>query len=97
MASLSQLSAYVPPLLTPMHPALPFPILDLFGAMRLSSVVNWFATGAFDAPPAKAVENGEKGTPSKRVRAPQRRRATLLQECFGILVIVFGGETFLCT
>jgi hypothetical protein len=31
----------------------------------------------------------------KSVKSKTKPRASVLQECFGILVVVFGGETFL--
>jgi hypothetical protein len=82
LQSLSTLAAYVPPLTTPLHSYAPFPPADIYGAMRLSSIVNWVAGGVFDA--------GDAGAKT------QKERAGLLQEVVGILVVVFGGETFLC-
>jgi len=82
MAALSTVQTQITRLTTPLHPIFPFPLIDLFGAMRLSSVVDWMASGAMDPPTAK---------PAKKARP------SLLQELFGIMVIVFGGETFLCT
>jgi hypothetical protein len=65
---------------TLVHPTLlPFPILDVLGAMRLSMVVDQISRAAASTGPGGA----------KRVRS------TGLQEAFGILVVVFGGETFL--
>lgn len=83
---------YVPMVLSPVHKYLPFAALDLVGAMRLSSVVNWIASSASDASPA--VENGVISEKGKKVKV-KKERASLLQECLGILVVVFGGETFL--
>jgi hypothetical protein len=79
--TLKALRTHAPRLTTPLHTLIPFPIIDVFGAMRLSSVVNWMATGAFDPPSANGVK---------------KARASLLQELFGLMVVVFGGETFLC-
>jgi hypothetical protein len=87
------LSPYVPylsPLLEPIHPNFPFAPIDIFGAMRLSSVVNWMASGAFD-PPA-VVELNEKG---KKVAVKERKRPPLLRELMGLMIVVFGPETFL--
>jgi len=83
---------YLSPLLEPIHPNFPFAPIDLFGAMRLSSVVNWMASGAFD-PPA-TVEVNEKG---KKVASviKARKRPPLLRELMGLLIVVFGPETFL--
>lgn len=82
------LTPYVPylsPLLAPIHPNFPFAPIDVFGAMRLSSVVNWMASGAFDPP----VGINEKGTSAARKRPP------LLRELLGLMIVVFGAETFL--
>lgn len=84
--SLAQLNGYLPPFTAPTHPLLPFGALDLFGAARLSMVINWIASGAFD-PPAPVNEKRKKGP---------KARASILQELFGLMVVVFGGETFLC-
>lgn len=66
---------------TLVHPTLlPFPILDVLGAMRLSMVVDQISRAA-----ASTAGPGR----------PNRVRSTGLQEAFGILVVVFGGETFL--
>jgi hypothetical protein len=95
--TLAAAHSYLPPLLGPIHPYFPFAPVDVFGAMRLSSVVDWMAGGAFDAPAAVVVANGaDEKSGSKRVKKVETRaRASVLQECFGILVVVFGGETFL--
>ncbi|KAL7420040.1 hypothetical protein Q5752_005005 [Cryptotrichosporon argae] len=89
MSVLARAHALLPPLLTPLHRALPFALLDLIGAARLSSVINWAATGVFDAP----------GTARARDSDGTHRRATALQELVGLMLIVFGPETFLaaCT
>ena len=88
MASpLSSLSAHVPSLTSPLHHHLPIPLIDVYGAMRLSSIVNWMASGAFDPP-------GHTSGP--RAKHEVKPRASLLQELFGLMVVVFGGETFLC-
>ncbi|WVQ83305.1 hypothetical protein IAT38_005444 [Cryptococcus sp. DSM 104549] len=88
-------NSYLPTLLTPVHPTLlPYALIDVFGAMRLSSVVDWMARGVFD-PPSPATPKGKKGAKIAVVK----ERASVLQECIGILIVVFGGETFLalCT
>lgn len=83
---------YLSPLLEPIHPNFPFAPIDVFGAMRLSSVVNWMASGAFD-PPAETLVN-EKG--KKVISAvKERRRPPLLRELTGLMIVVFGPETFL--
>jgi len=85
------LTPYVPylsPLLEPIHPNFPFAPIDVFGAMRLSSVVNWMASGAFDPP--VVIETNEKGK-----KAVERRRPPLLRELLGLMIVVFGAETFL--
>ena len=69
-------------LTTPLHPSFPFSLIDIFGAMRISSIVNWVATSALHPPSTKV---GSKARPS------------LLQELFGLMVVILGGETFLCT
>lgn len=96
--SLTALHSYVPPLLAPTHPMIPYGPLDLFGASRLSMVVNWIASGAFDPPPANEVgaTYAEKKKLRKKANAAGKKRATLLQELFGLMVVIFGGETFLC-
>lgn len=96
--SISSLQAALQQVLTPIHLRyFPFPLLDLYGAMRLSSVVNWMASGVFD-PPSPSSNRAEKGKKDKALGV-NKERATALQEVFGILVVVFGGETFLalCT
>ena len=113
--SLSALHAYIPPLLTPVHDSFPFPLLDIFGAMRLSMFVNFIATGVFDPPPTQTAESSNvDGVIDEKANGPsdgiagskKRRKATkgkshskprpgLLQELFGIAVVVFGPETFL--
>ena len=97
MSNLAAYHAYVPSLLAPVHQYLPYGVIDIFGAMRLSMIVNWFASGAFD-PPAPDGESEKPATvkrkPGKKVK--KSARASLLQEHVGIAVIVFGGETFLC-
>lgn len=60
---------------------LPFPILDLLGAIRLSIFVDQYVRSKSKIPDDKVDEGG--------------RRPTFLQEAFGIAVLVFGGETFL--
>jgi len=65
----------VPALIAPRWPS-PLGVLDLYGAHRLSVVVNWIAT-----------DNGKRSA---------KARASALQEVVGILIVLFGGETFLC-
>ncbi|ORX33909.1 hypothetical protein BD324DRAFT_637685 [Kockovaella imperatae] len=101
MASLARYHAFIPRILAPVHPLLPFGALDLFGSLRLSMVVNWAASGAFDQQPVPMQVNGDvheksNGVSSKKSKKTCRARAGLLQELLGISVIVFGGETFLC-
>lgn len=94
--SISSLQAVLQSVLTPIHPQyFPFPLLDLYGAMRLSNVVDWMARGVFDQP-SPTANNAEKGKKAKALDV-NKERATVLQEVFGILVVVFGGETFLGT
>ena len=81
MSTWTGLKLHIPRVTQPLHAAFPFPLIDIFGAMRLSSVVNWIATGALDPPASKRVN---------------QTRASLLQEMLGLMVVVFGGETFLC-
>lgn len=83
---------YLPTLLSPIHPNFPFAPLDVVGAMRLSSVVNWVAGGASE--PAVVVEVNEKGKTVTRPVKP-KARATLARELAGLMIIVFGPETFL--
>jgi hypothetical protein len=83
---------YLPTLLTPIHPNFPFAPLDVIGAMRLSSVVNWIAGGVFE--PAVVVEVDKKGKTVTRAVKP-RVRATLVRELTGLMIVVFGPETFL--
>ena len=100
MQTLTTLHAYIPPLLTPPHRFVPFGPIDIFGAMRLSSVVNWIASGAFDEPTSStpsADTMNEKGTGKRKKTVEKSKgRPGLLQELLGIMVVVFGGETFLC-
>ncbi|ODO08691.1 hypothetical protein L198_00424 [Cryptococcus wingfieldii CBS 7118] len=92
-ASIAVAHATLQPLLAPVHPLYcPFPLIDLYGAMRLSSVVNWIASGAF-GPPASPPK-GAKGKRGKG-QVAKRARPSALQEVAGIMVVVFGGETFL--
>lgn len=83
---------YLPTLLTPIHPNFPFAPLDVIGAMRISSVVNWIAGGAFE--PAVVVEVNKKGKTVTRAVKP-KTRATLARELTGLMIVVFGPETFL--
>lgn len=66
------------------HPAwLPFPILDILGAIRLSVFIDQIVR----------QENGI--TRADGNVEEERKRPSFLQEAFGISVLVFGGETFL--
>jgi hypothetical protein len=94
MPGLSHIHTYLPHLLAPTHPYLPFGLIDLFGAARLSLIIDWIASGVFD-PPAPEHEVRSK-TKKKKIATKTRSRATLLQELFGLMVVLFGGETFLC-
>lgn len=87
MTTLQRLYGYVPAVLAPTHPYLPYGLLDLYGAHRLSCVIDWIASGVFDPPASEDQEKGAHNT--------KKERATLLQELFGLMVVVFGGETFL--
>jgi hypothetical protein len=87
--TLARIHRHVPPLLAPIHPLLPYGLIDIVGAMRLSFVVNWMASGVFDV----SKDTTRKGG---RIKNLPRLRATLLQELAGIMIVVFGGETFLC-
>jgi len=92
MNHLTRLHTVVPALLAPTHPYIPFGLIDIYGAARLSLIINWIATGGFE-PEVKGVEGvNEKGD----VEPVIRPRGSLLQELFGLMVVVFGGETFLC-
>ncbi|OCF45818.1 hypothetical protein I317_00306 [Kwoniella heveanensis CBS 569] len=93
-STLTNLNAQLRPIFTPIHPSFPFPLIDLFGAMRLSSVVEWMATGVFDPPTAATPSKGKKGG-----KVVKKERASVWQELVGLMVVVFGGETFLaaCT
>ncbi|KAK6903645.1 hypothetical protein L486_03216 [Kwoniella mangroviensis CBS 10435] len=88
MTSLNSLHDTLSPLLSPLHPSFPFAPIDIIGAMRLSSVINWIATGVFDPQP---TGKGKKGI--------KKERASIWQELAGLMIVVFGGETFLamCT
>lgn len=88
ISTLQSLHGYIPGLLTPTHPYIPFGLIDLYGASRLSCVIEWIASGVFD-PPSPSSTTEKKG--AKAVKP----RATLLQELFGLMVVLFGGETFL--
>nr|ODN93718.1 hypothetical protein L204_04902 [Cryptococcus depauperatus CBS 7855] len=83
------------PILTPVHSSFPFPLIDVYVAMRLSLIADWMARGVFD-PPSLVVGVKEKHKSKDR---NGKRRAGVLQEVVGIMVVVFGGETFLalCT
>jgi hypothetical protein len=85
--ALLQVHSVIPRLLAPTHRYLPYGVIDLYGASRLSLIIDWVASGAFDSPTPK-----EKG---KKKAKNIKERATLLQELFGLMVVVFGGETFL--
>ncbi|WVF69730.1 hypothetical protein IAT40_004509 [Kwoniella sp. CBS 6097] len=93
-STLTTLHTQLRPLFAPIHPAFPFPPIDLIGAMRLSSVVEWMATGVFDPPAPSTPSKGKKGGNSTK-----KERASIWQELVGLMVVVFGGETFLaaCT
>ncbi|WRT64696.1 uncharacterized protein IL334_001630 [Kwoniella shivajii] len=93
MSSLAALHQGLLPILTPIHPSFPFAIIDLIGAMRLSSVINWIASGVFDPLPLTTPSKGRKKY------GATKERATLWQELVGLMIVVFGGETFLsmCT
>jgi hypothetical protein len=67
---------------TPVHPDyLPFAWLDVLGAVRLSIFIDQFARQR------NGVKSNEQGS---------GKRGTWLQECCGMLVLMFGGETLLC-
>jgi hypothetical protein len=67
---------------TPVHPTyFPFAWLDVLGAIRLSVFVDQFSR---QRNKVKPEEIGEK------------KRGTWLQECCGLLLLMFGGETLLC-
>jgi hypothetical protein len=51
------------------------------------------ASGVFEAPTALEVSTASHKT---RKSVGSRARSTLLQELMGIMIVVFGGETFLC-
>lgn len=55
-------------------------------------IVNWIASGAFDPPTSESAGEKKAG----KGKAVTRARATVWQEVFGLMVVVFGGETFLC-
>ena len=93
MTSIAALHGYITPLLVPTHPYVPFGLIDLYGASRLSVVIDWIASGVFD-PPALTDNDGQKGK-KKKGKSVVKPRASLLQEVFGLMVVVFGGETFL--
>jgi len=101
MDALTRLHAFVPALLAPTHAYLPFGLIDIYGAARLSLIINWIATGGFE-PEEKVVAEGkgvvvdEKGREAVVKTKVKRNRGSLLQELFGLMVVVFGGETFLC-
>lgn len=59
----------------------PFPLLDLLGAIRLSCFVDQYVRSTARITDDKIDEGG--------------RRPTFLQEAFAIAVLIFGGETFL--
>lgn len=80
---------------------LPYGPLDVYGALRLSQIVIWIASGAFDAPVNAQVESGEKIKRKKKKKVTTATRASpgtervVLRELFGLMIVVFGGETFL--
>ncbi|WWC86819.1 uncharacterized protein L201_001698 [Kwoniella dendrophila CBS 6074] len=94
MSSFNALHQTLQPLLQPAHPSFPFAPIDVIGAMRLSSVINWIATGVFDPQPTTTPGKTKKGK-----IVVKKERATLWQELAGLMIVVFGGETFLamCT
>ncbi|ORY30360.1 hypothetical protein BCR39DRAFT_587910 [Naematelia encephala] len=77
-STISSTRSFLPYLTTPVHPWIPFGLIDVFGFYRLPGVINWIASGVFDP------------------NHPKGQRSTLLQELFGLCVVLFGGETFLC-
>lgn len=67
---------------TPVHPDyLPFAWLDVLGAIRLSVFIDQFSRQQ------NGVGPNEQG---------HGKRGTWLQECCGMLTLMFGGETLLC-
>ncbi len=58
----------------------PIPWLDLLGALRLSYFVDLIVRDA------NGIKQGESG---------RGRRTTFAQEAVGILILIYGGETFL--
>lgn len=67
---------------TTVHPDyFPFAWLDVLGAVRLSIFVDQFSRQR------NGVKTNELGA---------GKRGTWLQECCGMLVLMFGGETLLC-
>lgn len=91
---LASVHPYLTPLHTAIHPRIPFAPLDIYGAIRLSQVVEWVATGVL-SPSAESDQPSAKSE-TKRVGKGKPQRAGVLQECMGLLVVLFGGETFLC-
>jgi hypothetical protein len=66
---------------TQVHPDwFPFAWLDVLGAIRLSYFIDQFVRQS------NGIKAGDNGT---------SKRPTFLQEAFGLLMLIFGGETFL--
>ncbi len=66
---------------TPVYPVwLPFSWLDVLGALRLTYFIDLIARQA------NGIKAGEVGS---------QKRPTFVAEALGLMVILFGGETFL--
>jgi hypothetical protein len=88
---LASVHRYIVPLHTSIHPYIPFTPLDIFGAIRLSQIISWISTGTLgNEPSSEATRPQTKGIKTRPLTQPGA-----LQECLGILMVLFGGETFL--
>lgn len=86
--------SYITPLHTSVHDYIPFAPLDIYGAIRLSQIIYWASTGVLDPdmPVDVAANTGKAKRMAKIIR---RSRPNALQECMGLMIVLFGGETFL--
>lgn len=90
---LAAMTPHIQLLCYPVHSHFPFGVLDIFGAIRLSQIIDWIARGVFDAPTAMPSDGVDRNR--QKHRTVPIKRAAILQECLGLLLVLFGGETFL--
>lgn len=91
MPILASVYPYLIPPYTPLGHYLPWAPLDIYGAIRLSQIVYWVSKGAVGTESRESDSTCSKSGNKAQVL----HRPGVLQECFGILIVLFGGETFL--